>query len=202
MPLRGNWVGLEVRLVCSWLSLFPWVNSLKSPCLSFFLCKVQGLGELVSKGEDISRFVEHEKLCWLPVIRLLHHLLWKNNSEKKPTMEAPAPEVLPPPSKGESLPQTCLLPACISPLTPGSAMVPDSPAVPEAAPKNPSDQKWFSRKITENAIAFFLFALHFYQGKGRVMGTSSASVPSVPLCVVLMSHKGFRVVAVDWCGLV
>lgn len=45
MPLMGNWGGLEVRLVCCWLPLFPWVNSLKSLCLSFFLCKVQGLGE-------------------------------------------------------------------------------------------------------------------------------------------------------------
>jgi len=114
MPLRGNWVGLEVRLVCSWLFLFPWVNSLKSPCLSFFLCKVQGLGELVSKGEDISRFVEHEKLCWLPVIRLLHHLLWKNNSEKKPTMEAPAPEVLPPHRKERACPK----PASFLPASP------------------------------------------------------------------------------------
>lgn len=112
-------------------------------------------------------------------------------------MEPPAPEVPPLLKGGESSPQTCLLPACTSLLAPGSAMVPDSLALPEAAPKNPSDQKRFSRKITENATAFFLFALRFYQGKGRVMGTSSAPVPSAPLCVVLMSQKGFRAVAVD-----
>lgn len=164
MPFTGNQEGWKFSRMCFWLLLFPWVNSLNSLRLSFFFCNVGVLRELLSKGEDILRFLEHKKLRWLPNIRLLHHLLWKNNQGKVSKYRNLFMEV--PPFgplcwKGETShpkPASFLGWPCASLPAPVSALVGLFPAWISSQTLN--DQKWFSRKKnTWKSLCFLPFCI-------------------------------------------
>lgn len=124
------------------------------------------LRELLSKGEDILRFLEHEKLCWLPNIRLLHYLLWRNNqgtvSEKENLfVEVPSLGDWPSAEKMRGLTPN-LPPSRVALCLSVSSSFCSGRAFPclNQLPK-PQRSKMIQQKETERVFAVSLFTLYF-----------------------------------------